>query len=176
VRLEYSLSHSPFEVTCESSVGHTRLSTRIRYCEVLHNNFCDVSNRAEQPRDDDVELRSSSRIGKIGGCFALRCKMTCVRKSAPESALRVRELRRSPQVLLHRVLQSRPAPSLLLAASAGRAAGVALEAGAVADQGKVSALLASFAFVTLHPRFTDQIGLAPFSECLDGARYGLRES
>ena len=39
--------------------------------------------------------------------------------------------------------------SILLTAPAGRAAGVAFEAGAVADQGEVATLLAAVALVTL---------------------------
>ena len=41
--------------------------------------------------------------------------------------------------------------SILLAATGRRAAGVAFEAGAVADQGEVAAFAAAVAFVTFDP-------------------------
>src|SRR6185437_10885462 len=46
-----------------------------------------------------------------------------------------------------------------LAAAAGRAAGVALHAGAVADQGEIPAAAAGVAFIAFHPRFCRALGL-----------------
>ena len=45
-----------------------------------------------------------------------------------------------------------------LAAAARGAAGVALEAGTVADHGEVAAFGAAFAFIALHPGLCDLLG------------------
>src|SRR5512145_83994 len=64
---------------------------------------------------------------------------------------------------------------LRLATAARRAAGIAFETRAIANEGEVSALLTRFAFIALHPRFADEVGLAPFDQRLDGKGDGLRD-
>lgn len=60
-----------------------------------------------------------------------------------------------------------------LATATGRAAGIAFQARAIADEREVSALLASLALVSLHARFADAVGRAPLTQCLDGAGHVL---
>ena len=74
------------------------------------------------------------------------------------------------------VLMNGPGSGLLLAASAGRAASVALEACAVSHQGEVSALLAGLTFIAFDASFADQLGFASFSQRFHGAGDRLRES
>src|SRR5262245_17984260 len=64
-------------------------------------------------------------------------------------------------------------PSSLSAAAARRAARIAFETRAVAYKREVSALLTGFALVSLHPRFADEVGVAPFGWSFDGAGLGV---
>src|SRR6185312_9631687 len=74
------------------------------------------------------------------------------------------------------VLMSGPGSRLLLAASASRAASVALETCTVSHQGEVSALLAGLTFIAFDASFADQLGFASFSQRFHGAGDRLRES
>src|SRR5262245_62424323 len=65
--------------------------------------------------------------------------------------------------------------SSLLAAAARRAARIAFETRAVAYKREISALLAGFALVSLHPRFADEVGVAPFGRSFDGAGLGVSD-
>ena len=65
--------------------------------------------------------------------------------------------------------------SALLAAAARRAARIAFETRAVAHKREVPAFLAGFAFVTLHPRLADEVGIATFGLSFDGADLGVRD-
>ena len=65
--------------------------------------------------------------------------------------------------------------ALPLAAAARRAASIALETGAVAHEGEISAFLTRFAFIALHPRLADEVRLAPLGRRFDGTRDGLAD-
>ena len=62
-----------------------------------------------------------------------------------------------------------------LATAARRAARIAFETRAVAHKREVPAFLAGFAFVTLHPRLADEVGIATFGLSFDGADLGVRD-